>query len=261
VNIKDEHEDNNIIETKANETSRMMEMNIESSMRLSSATNGQFIPSAFRCKETRIHKPAERFFPDSYHQQGEQKQYSSWTYRVPIQQDALSGHFRIVILESILWRIFKHASEDMLYERYGILVGGVFSDPRSGEGWIEIVEMLPAEQVDASSVQVEISVTEIQKLDVRVDQMQTQTQGMLRKIGWYHTHPRHGIFMSSTDRDNQYLAYNADWQVALVIDPIQKLYGAFLGSECNAIDKGLIIISEAELVGLSEHLSSLKGKS
>jgi hypothetical protein len=57
-----------------------------------------------------------------------------------------------------------------------------------------------------------------------------ENKGLL-KVGWFHTHPGHGIFMSQTDRENHSL-YRKKWQVALVIDPVRKIHGFFHGGEC-----------------------------
>lgn len=48
-----------------------------------------------------------------------------------------------------------------------------------------------------------------------------------RIVGWQHTHPNYGIFLSNYDLFIQENFFNLPFQVAYVIDPIQKLRGFF----------------------------------
>lgn len=41
-------------------------------------------------------------------------------------------------------------------------------------------------------------------------------------VGWYHTHPDIGIFLSSTDVNNMESHYREPYQIAIVIDPIRN---------------------------------------
>lgn len=46
-------------------------------------------------------------------------------------------------------------------------------------------------------------------------------------MGWYHTHPGLGIFLSQTDIKNCLNYYNKSYQIAIVIDPIGNDVGTF----------------------------------
>ncbi len=46
-------------------------------------------------------------------------------------------------------------------------------------------------------------------------------------VGWYHSHPGHGIFMSPTDVDTQKSMFASSFHRAVVIDPINKEIGAY----------------------------------
>jgi proteasome lid subunit RPN8/RPN11 len=46
-------------------------------------------------------------------------------------------------------------------------------------------------------------------------------------IGWYHSHPGHGIFLSAHDQFIQRHFFGAPWQIAVVIDPIAGTEGMF----------------------------------
>jgi proteasome lid subunit RPN8/RPN11 len=46
-------------------------------------------------------------------------------------------------------------------------------------------------------------------------------------IGWYHSHPGHGIFLSGHDKFIQRHFFGAPWQIAIVLDPIARTEGMF----------------------------------
>jgi len=48
-----------------------------------------------------------------------------------------------------------------------------------------------------------------------------------RIVGWQHTHPGYGIFLSNYDMFIQENYFNMDFQIAYVIDPVQNLRGFF----------------------------------
>lgn len=46
-------------------------------------------------------------------------------------------------------------------------------------------------------------------------------------VGWHHTHPGYGIFLSGTDMFNHRSYFNLPWMVALVVDPRADEMGFF----------------------------------
>lgn len=50
-------------------------------------------------------------------------------------------------------------------------------------------------------------------------------------VGWYHSHPGHGIFLSAQDMRIVRSIYNAPWQIAFVRDTIHDKEGVFYGPE------------------------------
>jgi len=46
-------------------------------------------------------------------------------------------------------------------------------------------------------------------------------------VGWYHSHPNLGIFLSGTDTQNMKAFHYKPYQIAIVIDPIQNFRGVF----------------------------------
>ncbi|GHO93833.1 hypothetical protein KSF_038810 [Reticulibacter mediterranei] len=205
----------------------------------------------FLNKGLRVYQPQQLAFPELLNKRDEwTRSPDGWQYRVPT-HGYTPSRLKVVFLQSALTKIFHHATEISNVERFGILIGGVFYDAERAENWVQIVDMLPAERVHANVASVEVSHEEIARLNAKVDRILADTGDIIRKIGWYHTHPGHGIFMSSTDQTNQKYCYTADWQVALVVDPLNRHYGAFSGPDCYALTNGVLVISDGHAAQLN----------
>jgi proteasome lid subunit RPN8/RPN11 len=117
-------------------------------------------------------------------------------------------------------------------EVFGLLLGDVF---RTSSAKLRTVvrDFIPAQRLRAStSTFVEVSAEELIRMDHAFEES-PHTRELL-KIGWFHTHPGHGIFMSGTDKENHQM-YQKPWQIALVVDPIHGTSGFFFGNRCEAI--------------------------
>jgi proteasome lid subunit RPN8/RPN11 len=56
-------------------------------------------------------------------------------------------------------------------------------------------------------------------------------------VGWYHSHPGYGCFMSATDVETHRGSYNEPYHLALVVDPVREELACFAieAGECNQI--------------------------
>ena len=59
-------------------------------------------------------------------------------------------------------------------------------------------------------------------------------------VGWFHTHPGLGVFMSGTDRQTQRNFFSQPWQVSLVVDPRTEDIGFFAGEASEQVRHILI---------------------
>jgi proteasome lid subunit RPN8/RPN11 len=46
-------------------------------------------------------------------------------------------------------------------------------------------------------------------------------------VGWYHSHPGYGVFLSDIDVKSQITFFNQPHHVALVVDPVRNKFGFF----------------------------------
>lgn len=139
--------------------------------------------------------------------------------------------FAVHCSDNVLSKVMDHAVSCAHTEIFGLLLGDVFRTP-TGKLRTIIRTFIPAQRLKASTPTfVEVSAEELIRMDKAFEEA-NHAYGML-KVGWFHTHPGHGIFMSATDRDNHAM-YNKPWQVALVLDPIRKTSGFFVGPRCES---------------------------
>src|ERR1051325_990129 len=127
--------------------------------------------------------------------------------------------FRIYISEESFDRICAGANTTR--EVGGILVGDVLCD--DGGPYIRaetIIEALHAEEAGT-----ELTLTHATWSHIH-EQMDSTYAGK-RIIGWYHTHPNFGIFLSDRDRFIQQSFFNLPFQIALVYDPVRREHGVF----------------------------------
>ncbi len=101
------------------------------------------------------------------------------------------------------------------YERIGVLIGCLLDDGL----WIN--DLVPGGNEDSETS----CILPAKKLArIADDIIKGKLQGGV--VGWYHSHPGHGIFMSETDLETQSkLLQFSPFVVALVVDPELNEFG------------------------------------
>jgi proteasome lid subunit RPN8/RPN11 len=124
----------------------------------------------------------------------------------------LAVYIRSGILHSL--RAFTTSEQDQ--ELGGVLVGRV--GKASHRRFVEICDFIPAYKGVSRRASFEFT-NEAQREIHSI--MEARFKG-LRIVGWFHTHPGYGIFLSSADQfiDEHY--FNEAYHVAIVIDPTQR---------------------------------------
>lgn len=139
--------------------------------------------------------------------------------------------FRVYIVWDVYKQILKHVDENPNIESGGILVGYPFKDNRRNITFVIIVAAIRQDSPNRGLAYFTVGPEEI--ADVRTE-MERNYPGLVA-VGWYHSHPGHGIFLSGQDMTIVRSIYNEDWHVALVIDPKQRAEGIFVGSDGTPI--------------------------
>ena len=131
------------------------------------------------------------------------------------------GSISVYIKQDVYKKIEKYSSEDISKEVGSILLGSY----NEGEDGISVVisAYIEAKYTDASSA----TLTFTHKTWEDVYKKKDEMYGELSIVGWHHTHPGYGIFLSNYDVFIQENFFNLPWQIAYVVDPIAKKRGFF----------------------------------
>jgi proteasome lid subunit RPN8/RPN11 len=121
-------------------------------------------------------------------------------------------------------RISVHSCSSDTVEVGGVLVGDWCVDEETGEQFVVVKHALPARHTLQGSVY--LTFTQDSLVDLH-DQIEKRFEGE-RIVGWYHTHPRMGIFLSHYDTWLHRNFFPELWQVALVVEPYSSLGGFFI---------------------------------
>ena len=122
------------------------------------------------------------------------------------------------------------ATNKNVIEQQGILLGSVYQTPSGYSGVVE--EVLLSDAV-GNQVYVESAHSDWSRMDRQMDELNQTRKHKLVKLGWWHTHPRMAIFMSGTDKETQANYFYKEWQFAVVLNPQDKKWGAFIGENAE----------------------------
>lgn len=129
--------------------------------------------------------------------------------------------FRVHITDRVHQGVWQHASADTSHEICGVLVGNW---ARDADGpYAQITEFIRCD--NAAQKFAEVTFTHESWAQIN-GEMDTKYRD-LRIIGWYHSHPNFGIFLSDRDCFIQEHFFSGPGQIALVVDPVRKTEGIF----------------------------------
>jgi proteasome lid subunit RPN8/RPN11 len=121
-------------------------------------------------------------------------------------------------------RVSVHSCSSDTVEVGGVLVGDWCMDEGTGEQFVVVKHALPARHTLQGSVY--LTFTQDSLVDLH-DQIEKRFEGE-KIVGWYHTHPRMGVFLSHYDTWLHRNFFPEPWQVALVVEPYSSLGGFFI---------------------------------
>ncbi|RZU29750.1 Mov34/MPN/PAD-1 family protein [Edaphobacter modestus] len=132
----------------------------------------------------------------------------------------------VKVAQAVLRSVQDHLNGDITIERMGLLLGYV--EQQVGAPLIvNILASHPLHSLSASSTHVAM----LRDQWPSAWRHFTPVKPDIQLLGWYHSHPGHGIFLSTTDLNTQALWFRQQWHVALVYDPISSTLGAFCGPQ------------------------------
>ena len=122
----------------------------------------------------------------------------------------------VVITNYVLQKI--RAEMNVPYEQIGLLIGELTN------GQLMITEAISG----TSSATRSLSILSTEVLaEVADDIINNRISG--RIVGWYHSHPGHGLFLSQTDLDTHMQFYQfSPYAISLVADPRSSEFGIWI---------------------------------
>jgi proteasome lid subunit RPN8/RPN11 len=138
----------------------------------------------------------------------------------------------VFVTQAAFRAINDHANSDLDNEVGGWLAGRWCRDIETKAEYIVVEALLPAQQVRSGSTFLTFT------HDSQVAMLSALEEKYSKKgiIGWYHTHPRMGIFLSGYDVWLHDHFFPHLWQIALVIEPHSKTAGFFIRNEKGELD-------------------------
>ena len=132
------------------------------------------------------------------------------------------GELPVFVDLDVLREMEAHAQSDTSVELGGVMLGGQFTDDE-GRPFVVVSDSLRARHFEATRGSFKFTHDTWSEITRQRDGFPDRTQ----MVGWYHTHPDWGVFLSGMDMficDN---FFNRPLDVALVIDPCRGDRGWF----------------------------------
>lgn len=127
-----------------------------------------------------------------------------------------------------------HAVSDRSIELGGVLLGGQYLD-EEGRPFVVIEECIRAQHYEATKGSFKFT----HETWEQITRTREQFPDDLQMVGWYHTHPGWGVFLSGMDLFICDHFFNRPLDVALVIDPCQDERGMFQWTEDRTVRQTL----------------------
>lgn len=133
----------------------------------------------------------------------------------------------VFVAQKAEFELIRHLSIDRYTETGGVVVGEAYFCPETQEHYTEIVGSIAATHTVGNAVHFQFT----PECWSSIFKNQKQHYPGTTIVGWYHSHPNHGIFLSGTDLNTQRLSFNKIWQIAVVFDPQRKEIGYFYSAD------------------------------
>lgn len=131
------------------------------------------------------------------------------------------GDLKVYIRQDVYRKVEAFAAADTSREVGGILFGDYAEE--MGGTHVIISDFIEAKFTDASAS----TLTFTHETWEYVHREHERRFADKKIVGWQHTHPNYGIFLSNYDLFIQQNFFNLPFQTAYVVDPIQNLRGFF----------------------------------
>jgi proteasome lid subunit RPN8/RPN11 len=195
--------------------------------------------------EVRYREPVRLRRPDR------DRTWACLAYEVPAPDD-----LPIFLDRATADEIERHALRDTSVELGGILLGKECVDDQTGAAFVWVTRSLEAKHYE--NTQASFTYTHDSWEEISRDRDQKHPD--LDIVGWYHTHPDFGVFLSSHDLFIQHHFFSQPLQVAYVVDPIRQTRGFFQwrGQEMAPVGGFFLSAKRGDRVALARLVNDLE---
>ncbi len=163
-------------------------------------------------------------------------------------------HVPIVIRQSVVNAIRRHGQQHPDVEVCGVLVGRGYRDD---EGHFVYLEgFIRGDHAGSQAAQVTFTGDTWNHIYEVLDEGWPDS----RILGWYHTHPGFGIFLSGMDMFIHESFFSAPEQVALVYDPLSGDEGLFVWEKGSPVRRRFLVEDDAEEVPALQNVTVAASK-
>ncbi len=152
------------------------------------------------------------------------------------------GEYQAIIRKSVIDKVHEHGQSITSVEICGVLVGNVFHDDNGP--YLLISGSIPGDRASSHAAQVTFTAETWTAIQAVMDRDYPDE----RIVGWYHTHPGFGIFLSGMDLFIQDNFFNLPWQVAWVYDPKSGDEGMFYWKDGKTDRRAYLVEADPESV-------------
>jgi proteasome lid subunit RPN8/RPN11 len=146
----------------------------------------------------------------------------------------------VVIREAVLEAILDFSEQDLTRERGGFLLGQVYDDQQPP--YVVVRHFHPALEAQGSLASLTFTHETWATLNREIE-ANFPSDAL---VGWQHTHPGLGVFLSANDLFIQRNFFAQGGQIALVVDPRKHEFGFFHWRRGEVRDCGFICVEDTK---------------
>ena len=141
----------------------------------------------------------------------------------------------IFVYETALEEILEYSEQDRSHELGGFLIGGLHVD---GGEYVEVRHFVHAEAAHSRAASLTFTHQTWSRLRCEIEQRFPEEM----VVGWQHTHPNLGVFLSAYDVFLHRNFFGEPWQIAMVVDPQRQEFGFFQWRRNEIVDCGILVV-------------------
>ena len=142
----------------------------------------------------------------------------------------------IFLTESILQEVVKWSRTDLEHELGGVFVGDLYA--YKGMSYLEIAGYIKAQHYENTAASFRFTHDSFSAI-TREKERRFEDRPI---VGWHHTHPGYGIFLSGTDMFSHRNFFNLPWMFAMVVDPRAGTLGFFQWKKSQVVPCGFFFV-------------------